>query len=1067
MHKKIISLTYKVPVDVANDLDLEYQLLRRQISFLYRLIKPSILTLNSNEEFNGSLSKLLKLDRQVAVSQSVFYQLSEQLESELADIKQGFFDFFQSNGFDNLMQVLAFYVGFQLANVYQKVSEDKLLFFNQVMTPTSVSVIKQSAFLKKIGLKSKHKLIKNREVFIRSPHEFKSKLDLNSQINGVCLCVPLEKKKWLVVGGNLKSDGQALELYHDLRRDMDAIRRYILSLETSDDRVASSGQEDVMKSQAISILQSIFSMAQANSDEDAIFIVREPSEEESASDSDKTSASDDVDESDSDYNPMDIGSSDSESDSGIARRVKKRARFKDDDKENRLSKKRRKGKKKSTPIQIKNPTVSFRNSFLEQLTLRDYLLESTETLELALNDSFKLWIKFKSKKEDKQLQQFRSESIVDQFKLIDIALLVNDTDTAVRLYQDLDPLTQRDIFDTLSSTHQQELTAAKSYADYKVAKQSFRDPLDIIEERVMVMPKLSHDDKGWLIREIQMLRKMPEDDSGYQKKFERLQLIADLPFYHQSLFPVSLSSSMSYRQQFIDQLRTHLNSVAYGQQDIKERMVDVVSQLMTNPGAKGKAVLFIGPPGTGKTTFVRDGISKCLGYHFAEVPLAGISDSGYLAGHGYTYEGSQAGEIVNSLVKAKGKPVVFFLDEVDKIGKNSQGDAVAKQLIQLIDFSQNDSWKDKYIPRFDIDLSRCLFFLTANDASAIDPILLNRMEVIYTRPQSIPEKVRIALDYQIPRIEKSLGFLPSDISFSEQNIQYLLQKLPWDAGSRTQGRIIEKIYQKLNSLRVLSQDCNVLTDLSDNSTNLNWYSLSVPFRLPHFNVSRQLIDQVLQDISIDPVKIRDVDRVGEVNGLFATMSGAGGLLPIQFQVIETKQSGNKIVKTGSLGDVMSQSMDVALANASHLLGKDLSNIQINIHATETAVPKDGPSAGGAITVGILSSLTQSQIKRDVAMTGEIDLHGNITKIGGLRAKLQSAKLAGITCAYIPAENKDDFDRLCKEDPGLIDADFKVVMVNTINELIEGVFVDPDHVKSQFGVQKKGGKKKKVKLKRVA
>lgn len=481
------------------------------------------------------------------------------------------------------------------------------------------------------------------------------------------------------------------------------------------------------------------------------------------------------------------------------------------------------------------------------------------------------------------------------------------------------------------------------------------------------------------------------------------------------------------KREYINGVSNTLDNAVYGLNDAKNQIKRIIAQWI-NGEMRGYAFGFEGPPGTGKTTLAKRGISKCLidyegnSRPFAFIALGGSSNGSTLEGHNYTYVGSTYGRIVDILMETRCMNPIIYIDELDKISKTEHGREIVGILTHLTDTTQNDSWCDKYFSGVKLDLSRVLFIFSYNDPSLIDKILLDRIHRIKTKALNKTEKIRIVQDYLLPELLNVVGFNSEDIIIGDDEIEYIIDTYTYEAGVR---KLKEKIFELLREI---------------NLQYLMGENITIPYKLSKDRICEIFInkDKIIKKC------ILGQSRVGLVNGLFATASGVGGIT-----IIETYRSlsDNRLTLelTGKQGDVMKESMRVAKTVAWNLLSaeiqqsvRDTTPYGIHIHCPEAATPKDGPSAGGAITVAILSQILNVRVNNECAMTGEIDLNGSILQIGGLESKLYGAKAAGVRKVLIPETNRDDYEKIINSKDTRIkedDPNFQVILVKHIHEVI--------------------------------
>ncbi|TDO99630.1 endopeptidase La [Marinomonas balearica] len=449
-----------------------------------------------------------------------------------------------------------------------------------------------------------------------------------------------------------------------------------------------------------------------------------------------------------------------------------------------------------------------------------------------------------------------------------------------------------------------------------------------------------------------------------------------------------------------------LNQDHYGLQDVKERILEFLAVQQRVKKVKGPVLCLVGPPGVGKTSLGQS-IAKAVNRKYVRMALGGVRDEAEIRGHRRTYIGSMPGKLLQKLAKVKVKNPLFLLDEIDKLGMDHRGDP-ASALLEVLDPEQNHTFNDHYL-EVDYDLSDVMFICTSNSMNIPGP-LLDRMEVIRIPGYTEDEKLNIAKRYLLPKQVKLAGLKQVEISVSDEAIMDVVRYYTKEAGVRGLERELSKICRRVVKQQALSKDKNTVEVTSDN--------------LEEFSGVRKF----------SYGKAEDKNQIGQVTGLAWTSVG-GELLTIEAAGVPGK---GRHVKTGSLGDVMQESIQAALTvvrSRSLALGIDEDfheKVDLHLHVPEGATPKDGPSAGIAMCTAMVSVLAKVPVKASVAMTGEITLRGEVLPIGGLKEKLLAAHRGGIKTIIIPKENARDL----KEIPDNIVADMEIVPVKWIDEVLD-------------------------------
>ncbi len=457
----------------------------------------------------------------------------------------------------------------------------------------------------------------------------------------------------------------------------------------------------------------------------------------------------------------------------------------------------------------------------------------------------------------------------------------------------------------------------------------------------------------------------------------------------------------------LDKAEDVLNADHYGLEEVKDRIVEYLAVQKRVKKVKGPVLCLVGPPGVGKTS-LGESIARSTNRKFVRMALGGVRDEAEIRGHRRTYIGSMPGKIIQKLSKVGVRNPLFLLDEIDKMGMDHRGDP-ASALLEVLDPEQNNSFSDHYL-EVDYDLSDVMFVCTSNSLN-IPPALLDRMEVIRIPGYTEAEKTNIARRYLIPKQMKNNGLNEKELTIEEDAIRDIIRFYTREAGVRGLERELAKVCRKV--VKSLARKQGKDSQLLVSSDNLGEY-----LGVPKFSFG----------------KAEEENRIGQVTGLAWTQVG-GELLTIEAVSVVGK---GRHVKTGSLGDVMQESIQTALTvvkSRSQALGIPANyhdTHDIHIHVPEGATPKDGPSAGTGMCTALVSVITGIPVKSTVAMTGEITLRGQVLKIGGLKEKLLAAHRGGITTIIIPAENEPDL----KEIPDDIKADLEIKPVKWIDEVLE-------------------------------
>jgi len=496
-------------------------------------------------------------------------------------------------------------------------------------------------------------------------------------------------------------------------------------------------------------------------------------------------------------------------------------------------------------------------------------------------------------------------------------------------------------------------------------------------------------------KELDKLLRLNPATGEYSVQVNYIQTLLELPWneYTRDNFNMKRASRILEKDHF-------------GLEKVKDRILEHLAVLKLKGDLKSPILCLVGPPGVGKTSLGKS-IAEALNRKYVRMSLGGLHDEAEIRGHRKTYIGAMPGRIIQNLKKAKSSNPVFVLDEIDKVGRDAQGNP-ASALLEVLDPEQNSAFHDNFL-ELDYDLSRVMFIATANTTAGINPALLDRMEVIDLSGYIVEEKIQIARRHLIPKQIENHGLTRKQVSIPVKTLEYIIESYTRESGVRQLDKQIAKLVRVV-ARHIAFED----------------------------NYNRTLNIKKVQEIIGPPRYIRDRydgnEHAGVVTGLAWTAAGG----EILFVETSLSQGEGKLTLTGNLGDVMKESAVLALeylkshAQSLSLKPDIFKKYNVHVHVPEGAIPKDGPSAGVAMMTSIASAFTQRKVRKNTAMTGEITLRGKILPVGGIKEKILAAKRAGIKDIVISMENRKDVEEINE----IYRKGLRFQYVNEISELID-------------------------------
>lgn len=597
-----------------------------------------------------------------------------------------------------------------------------------------------------------------------------------------------------------------------------------------------------------------------------------------------------------------------------------------------------------------------------------------------------------------RLQDFlEAESITDRLEMV-FGFLVEYFDNDDSIKNSLDSEINKKINENMSRQQKEYYLREK----LRIVKEELgeisnrEDDADKIRQRVKNNPYPTYIKEKVLSEISKYEAALNSNESSITKTY--IEWLLDLPWWQEST-----------DNNDIKNVESILNKNHYGIEKVKERIVEFLALRTKNPQSRSPIICLVGPPGVGKTSLAKS-IAEALNKQYVKVSLGGVKDEAEIRGHRKTYIGAMPGRIIKGMKKAGVVNPLFLLDELDKMASDQKGDP-ASAMLEVLDPEQNVRFSDNYIEE-DYDLSKVLFIATANYYNQIPAALIDRLEVIELSSYTLPEKVEIAKQHLIPEVMKQTLVPTKDLTWDDSALEFIINHYTYEAGVRELERKIQKVMRKY-----------VIEELK---------GVDLPKTIDVEQIKKYL-GRIIFDINI-----KDEKQIpGVVNGMAYTSAG-GDLLPIECTYSEGK---GKVTITGNLEKTMSESVSVALGYVKSNLklfgieNVNFNEIDIHVHVPAGGIPKDGPSAGVAITSAIISKLSNRSVKTNISMTGEITLRGKVGIIGGVKEKIISAHRAGVREIFIPIED----ERFLEDIPSYVLNDIKIHLVKQYTDIYSEIF----------------------------
>lgn len=689
----------------------------------------------------------------------------------------------------------------------------------------------------------------------------------------------------------------------------------------------------------------------------------------------------------------------------------------------------------------------FKSTYIKNLTIGEILGYEKNKLIEKLENDYEKYMKLSKLPFKNLMQEFLSENttIKLQYNIIKLFLIGNSEEN-INMAGLLFGLTKDKkfgndflsniIYKNLNYLSQTKLRKSSVTIKSELDKLKNMTPDDVdIKKQIATCKNMPNYVKKIAVDKVE---EMKSGSSEYYKQKTYLDILLNYPWPspnddENDIFK-NIGADLTESKKFLDKLKNTLDEKVYGHEECKSVMQELIGKWLTNPKSSGKAIGLAGPPGVGKTMIAK-ALGDALSIPFTQINLGGMEDRCILSGHSYTYSAAQPGLILRKMVEA-GKPrCVMYFDELDKACTKHGINEIYNVLIHVTDPNTNSQFSDAFFNEVTFRLDKVLFVFSYNDADKIDKILLDRMEKIEVKPYTTADKMIIFKNFLMKEVSESIGVKSDYINFDDSDIEYIIDHYTFEAGVRELKRKLETIFLKLNLDRIFKR---------------NMFEKDNPDKII---IKREQIDQYLNKPNLNIKKIHTHDDVGIINGLYATNNGSGGIIPILIYSNFVGTKNKFLLKiTGSQGKVMKESVSFAFTTAMNLIKQEYRQIfldnhpyGLHIHTPDGATPKDGPSAGSAFTTAFISRILNKKIKKDVAMTGEIEMNGNITAIGGLGYKLKGAQKAGVKIIFVPNENKEDLEKIFQKDKSL-EKELKIYLVSHISEILKIALVE-DELKS--------------------
>jgi len=555
---------------------------------------------------------------------------------------------------------------------------------------------------------------------------------------------------------------------------------------------------------------------------------------------------------------------------------------------------------------------------------------------------------------------------------------------------------------------------------------------DYFKEKIIVSKKMPKKIKEIAIKKIE---EMDSRNNEYYKQQLYIKTLLDYPWIHETNNDKNFNDfnkNKENKKKYIDSIINKLDNYIYGNNLYKDSIKEQIAKWISNPSSSGAALSLTGPPGVGKTLMAQS-IGKALNIPFVQINLGGQNDGDILHGQSYAYIGAQPGMIIKKMCESGESRCVMFFDELDKACNKHDKNEIYNILIHLIDPITNNNFQDRFFQGITFPLNQVLFIFSYNDNTVIDKILLDRITEIQIKPYQVIDKINIASEFLIKEMNEIIGFDNKFININKENLRFIIEEYTNESGVRDLKRKLEKIFLKINLEQIYDKGI---------FSNLHNYDESIYINKNH-------IVQYLGQSNNYIEQIHKSDIVGIVNTLYATEDGQGGIIPIQIFINYSDNKKFELKLTGNQGNNTRESVMLAFTTSLNFVNNNVRNkflqdnpYGLHIHLSGYSISKNGSSAGAAFATAFISRILDKKIKHDVAITGEIDLTGKIKKIGGLEYKLIGAKKAGIKLVIIPNENKDELF-LIKKNFSLIDNNFKVIMVDSLSDILDYSIIDFD------------------------